>query len=390
MNTIFTAYRYFVFVLFIVCNIVLCSVSAWNLSIALAVQFTTSIEVDAVAIAMGAVGLVFILPILFIDVLRKQSVTRHVWFECLWVGVFALLEFAAAGAVTTTMSGMECVVSDNDGLIQLGPCISTRLMLAFSWTGAADMLFYLCVLAVVAILHQGDDPLVWKSNVGEYDWFSVRRSLGSAPPSPTQTGRRNALKSARSRLRTEFSKRMVVARERDLEKQAAPGSTTPPTAALPIQTDPATPRPSMERPRPSLDRPRPSLDRPRPSLDRPRPSLDKQRPSLDRPRPSVDRPRSPAPFTPRQFQLSAVPASPRSGAASGVVPNTAPRPSFERPPASFTPRPLQLSVSPPSATLAATPVSPGAAAGEQGSKKKRILRLHRPPSLDLSMITANR
>ncbi|KAF9821387.1 hypothetical protein IEO21_00633 [Rhodonia placenta] len=93
MNTIFTAYRYFVFVLFIVCNIVLCSVSAWNLSIALAVQFTTSIEVDAVAIAMGAVGLVFILPILFIDVLRKQSVTRHVWFECLWVGVFALLEF---------------------------------------------------------------------------------------------------------------------------------------------------------------------------------------------------------------------------------------------------------------------------------------------------------
>ena len=29
---------------------------------------------------------------LLVDVLRKKSVTRHVWFECLWVGIFCLLQ----------------------------------------------------------------------------------------------------------------------------------------------------------------------------------------------------------------------------------------------------------------------------------------------------------
>jgi len=389
MNKFFTAYRYFVFVLFIICNIVLCSVAAWNLTIALAIQFETSIQVDAVLIAVGAAGLLFIFPILLIDVLRKESVTRQVWFECLWAGLFALLELAGAAAVTTTMSGMECVASDDDGQIKLGPCISTKLSLIFAWIAAANLFFYMCILAVVAMLHQHNDALVWKSNVLGYDWFAVRSSLGSAPPSPSRPGPSTSrLSRAFARLprRTEFSKRMVVGREpqSDLEKQdmrdraEGPFPPTPRSLAMGLKS-------GM---RPSLDGPRPSLDRARPSLDRQRPSLDRSRPSLDRPRPSFDQTQAAAAFTPRKFQLSAVPAS------SGIQPQSpvAARPSLERPTPSFTPRKLQLSTAVPATatvprTMQAddalvTPAVPQTA----GPQKKRVLRLHRPPSLDLSRI----
>ncbi|CCL98440.1 uncharacterized protein FIBRA_00437 [Fibroporia radiculosa] len=358
--TYFTTYRFFVFVFSIICSIVMGSVAAWNLTIAMDIDALPAIHVDAVLIAIGVASLLFVLSMLVIDFLRKETVTRQVWFECLWVGLFALLSLAAAGAVTTTLSSMECVTFDKAGVITLGPCVSVDLTIAFAWAGAINLILYMCILVVITILHQRLDPLIWKTNTRDCSWFSVKSALGSEPSSPKQAAPKSL--NVRRPMQTEFSKRLVARRERDLEKQGpmesvpTPASTVPATLQVPPKTAPIL-RPSLDRLRPSLDHARPSLDHPRPSIDRARPSLDHARPSMDNPVP--ERP----PWTPRKLQLSAVPASSVQAATSDVPPS--------------------LGAAVPSTSLPSVSQS-------KSIRKPRILRLHRPPSLDLSQIINNR
>ncbi|PCH38113.1 hypothetical protein WOLCODRAFT_149070 [Wolfiporia cocos MD-104 SS10] len=337
MNKLFTAYRYFTFVLFVICNVVLCAVTAWNLSVALAVQFTTSIQVDAFVITIASVGLLFIFPIMFVDAMRKESVTRQVWFECVWVGFFCLLELGSAGAVTTTISGMQCVTSATDGVIKLGPCTSNMLMLAFTWTNAAALLLYLVTLSVTAMLHQHDDPLVWKSNVLEYSWFTMNASLGDAPRSPTkgtQPGRRSFMIFASRGEQTEFSKRMVANRDIESDKRSSWST---------FNSEKRSSRSTFDS--------------------------EKLAPSDDPYKAEQPAPTEPAPtrVPPRPLQLSAIPGSaavvptPKSGRTLSVD-KVAPSPAAESP----------------------NPAAP------KTERKKRTLRLHRPPSLDLSRISSFR
>lgn len=65
--------------------------------------------------------------------MRKESVVRHVWFECFWIGIFCLMQLGAylrvlarflsdsptacAGVVTLTMPNAECVVQLSGAII---------------------------------------------------------------------------------------------------------------------------------------------------------------------------------------------------------------------------------------------------------------------------------
>lgn len=87
---------------------------SWNLLTAVYLMLLIAdVEVDAFLIALSCVGLIFMLPMcvlaypcvlcyvtemghsLFIDAMRKESVVRHVWFECFWIGIFCLMQLGA-------------------------------------------------------------------------------------------------------------------------------------------------------------------------------------------------------------------------------------------------------------------------------------------------------
>ncbi|KAH9934653.1 uncharacterized protein B0H18DRAFT_977564 [Fomitopsis serialis] len=312
MSQVFAVYRYFVFALFIACNIGILVVAARGIPLALALGDGSMVEVDAFLLALGSVGLAFTFPILLVDALRKQTVIRHVWFECFWVGIFCLLQLSSAGVVTLTVSGVDsCVVGmTKKGRIVLGPCVDSPLLMAFTWAAAADCLVYLLALTVIAFIHQRDDPLIWKAYVSQYSWFAVRRSLGSEPPTPSLP-----VQSVPKSGQSEFSNRMVaVRRDTDPEKQApATSLLAPPQSAR-------------------------------------RPGLEKSQ-------------KSPS-WAPRQLQLSAsVPLSPKT--AKAIQSRRA-----ETPPG--------------------VPVNRTYVPATRPRESKKVLRLHRPPSLDLSRISPPR
>ncbi|KAJ3476278.1 hypothetical protein NLI96_g11271 [Meripilus lineatus] len=182
MASILLSYRYFLFGAFIVCNAIICSVAAWNFSLA---RYTgIDLHVDVFLILLGVSGVVFLLPIIFVDLFRKNALYTKVWFECTWVAVFWVLELAGASAVTAIIPPELCV-PDSDA-IAVNACTSTRVLLAFTWLITVLLVIYLVALLVSAISHQEDDSMVWHAHVRFFPWFQIRSSLNSAPPSPTR------------------------------------------------------------------------------------------------------------------------------------------------------------------------------------------------------------
>ncbi|TFK86904.1 hypothetical protein K466DRAFT_586814 [Polyporus arcularius HHB13444] len=201
-------YRYASFGLFTVCNAVICCVSVWNL--VLAQQIGWDPLVDAYLIALSALGIVYIFPILCIDLLRKNAIVSRVWFEAVWVGLFWIAQLAGAAAATAILPNMLCNFAAD--LLIPGSCSTTKAILAFTWLNTVNLLAYFLLLMVSAILHMKDDSTVWGAHTRMYPWYRVREPLHSAQPSPVRTTWSKApLPSAapKIRLTSDFGDRMV-------------------------------------------------------------------------------------------------------------------------------------------------------------------------------------
>lgn len=113
-------------------------------------------------------------------------------------------------------------------------CVSTEVVLGFTWLSSFNCMYrlfiyalshyltllpvmiYLVILIIVSCVQQQNDRQVWQACVRHYDW-SVRDSLGSGPSSPIMSKKPFLLSVPRPvsiPAQTDFSRRMV----RGLEK----------------------------------------------------------------------------------------------------------------------------------------------------------------------------
>ena len=60
-------------------------------TVAVLTRHDVSAFIDAYLIAIGAAGILWMFPVMFLDQLRKNALVSRVWFECVWVGLFWLL-----------------------------------------------------------------------------------------------------------------------------------------------------------------------------------------------------------------------------------------------------------------------------------------------------------
>lgn len=178
MKSFLLPFRYVVFVAFIVSNSITCSTAVWNLSLAQAAGQTLS--VDGFVVFVGAAALAFIFPIILIELARQNPITACVGFELSWVAFFGVLEFCAAVALSAIGPGVMC----NAGVIALtrDSCISTRVVLAFSWICTILLFGYLLALGLSAYLHKNENPQIWGCNVRRFDWCGARSYMGDDGP----------------------------------------------------------------------------------------------------------------------------------------------------------------------------------------------------------------
>ncbi|KDQ60721.1 hypothetical protein JAAARDRAFT_559769 [Jaapia argillacea MUCL 33604] len=189
------------FGLFIVCNAIICSVAVWHLSLAQAVGYNLILaQIDTFLIFLGAFALAFIFTIIFVNLARRRAVTSHVWFECLWVGLFWVMELAGAAALTAIFPNIMCDAQVESLARQ--SCTSSKVLLAFSWIctivgkaqsrhyiwfadASTTVLLYFIILVVSAIIHHQQNTHVWHSRVWDFPWFASHLSLKNLPELPS-------------------------------------------------------------------------------------------------------------------------------------------------------------------------------------------------------------
>jgi len=174
--------RFFTFGFFIVCNTILCSVGVWNLSL-VQTRSVYNAQIAAYMVFLGAFGLVWIFPLIFIDLLRPNALTSRIWVEIIWVTIFWIMELSGAAALSAIVPSNQCL--PRQGRIAAYVCLSGKVLLGFAWVITLILLAYMVMLAAYAIVHHTTDPNVWNETVREYPWFSARSTLSSSPPSPT-------------------------------------------------------------------------------------------------------------------------------------------------------------------------------------------------------------
>jgi hypothetical protein len=170
------SYRKALFALFLVSNAIIASIAVWYNS--LSETSGRDQHIGAYLIFLGVFAIAFIIPIIAIDILRRNAVPSRVWFECVWVGFFWVLELAGASAITASSSGsLTCQAGDS-------ACTSSKVLIAFTWLCTITLLVHLLALPVFAVLQE--DRSVWQTGVRHYPWFATRSVLQSQPSSPTR------------------------------------------------------------------------------------------------------------------------------------------------------------------------------------------------------------
>jgi len=168
--------RYLVFVVFIISNAIVTAVAVWNLSIVQGNMLfsSTAAATASYLIAIAAMGLLLIFPIIFVEIAGKKIFLAMVWFELVWVGISGLMTLIGAALITNLSSRELCVptatVSAEESLlatsaIQGSPCSSGQVLGVFTWMPAAFLLAYVSFLTIVAFVWSKEDPTVWKSLV---------------------------------------------------------------------------------------------------------------------------------------------------------------------------------------------------------------------------------
>lgn len=179
--SIFYLYRYYLFVIAIISNAIICSAAAWNLPISQNADFHTQSHIDAYMIFLGAFSLLVLISMLFIDLFSPRAFTGRVWVECLWIDFIWLLHFLGAVIVTTNLPRAMCIPQVER--IYGNSCTSVKLLMAFSWICTINLFIYLIILLGSSIYHQKRDDTVWSAQVGSYPWYLhlYCHKLGSSP-----------------------------------------------------------------------------------------------------------------------------------------------------------------------------------------------------------------
>ncbi|RDB20964.1 hypothetical protein Hypma_011508 [Hypsizygus marmoreus] len=175
MQSILSVLRYVVFGFFIICSATIASVAVWNNSLAQSAGW--NLQVDIYLIFLGCFGLALIFAIIFVELAYRHAFTGRVWFECVWVGLSCCLHLAGAVAVTSIVPTRMCsfqlrrILSDS--------CISTHVLMAFTWIITTILLLYFFLLVTASLVHVKHDSRIWHCYVHKFPWSDCSRPLAS-------------------------------------------------------------------------------------------------------------------------------------------------------------------------------------------------------------------
>jgi len=296
-----TLLRYLVVVVFVASNAMIASAAAWNLSLVEDIaRDVVAAAISTYLIVLGALGLIVIFTVIFVDICEKDVFIGRVWFELSWVILFFITELGGAAAITAQSNGRVCNSRSSVSL-----CASTQVLQGFTWICAILLFGYFILLFVLAVLKYRDDTTIWSWSLRKLIWQHTHKTIvpPSQPPLP--------------RFRTNRTQVPVIAAPRPRRIITMPEASLFHRSGLSLDYQIEHYRP----PAPETTDPEPSTDRPLSPLPLSLPTSPTPVP-LTRSLPQKPLPAAFAPFYPSYVQAAINPGLSRTTTAhSSQVPN---------------------------------------------------------------------
>ncbi|KAF5315738.1 hypothetical protein D9611_004602 [Ephemerocybe angulata] len=217
-------FRYAVLGLFLACNAIIATAAIWNLNLlqnALFLSSSLPVRTDAFLVFVGCAGLALIFPIVFCEIGQKHVFLVSVWFECIWVGLFAIFELAGAASASAAGADYLCPVlfSTTPFVDRSAICASSQLLQAFSWICGVLLLSYFVLLFVTSLLRRNEDNTIWRCNAARFPWESSQQQLDT--PIDGQPQEKKRISFIESLKRRVSSKPPTIAQPRPRNAAAA-------------------------------------------------------------------------------------------------------------------------------------------------------------------------
>jgi hypothetical protein len=182
MLNLLTLLRYLVFVVFVASNAIIASAAAWNLSLVEDIagdgRPIAATAISIYLIVLGALGLIVIFIVIFVDLCEKDVFIGRVWFELSWIILFFIMALGGAAAITAQNDGQVC---NSDSSVSL--CASTQVLQGFTWICAILLFGYFILFFVLSILKYRDDTAIWSWSVRKLIWQHTHKTV--VPPLPS-------------------------------------------------------------------------------------------------------------------------------------------------------------------------------------------------------------
>jgi len=147
-------------------SLVTLAFASWN------IHTTTSRESPiprlAVCLMFNSIALFLLVTLAMV---APAARTARVGFECCWIVIFTVLQFAAT--VSTTAVGPFICQS---GTGNWEACASSSLMVPSAWLSTFTLLTYLFVLFCSTFAHWSTRPAIWSATVISVPWFTQCKS----------------------------------------------------------------------------------------------------------------------------------------------------------------------------------------------------------------------
>ncbi|OBZ75200.1 hypothetical protein A0H81_04154 [Grifola frondosa] len=165
--------------------------------------------------------------LLFIDLLRKNAIVGRIWFECLWVGTFCILELSK----TTGIPHRQLQLTSLQAM-QLQQLLSCPTCFAILQYWVTYRYWWYPLFSTFVMTHKYGEPL-------------LELILGSPSANHCQTWHKPMASAVPQLLKpSDFSKRLVANSQYDLEKQQS-ARTQAPSSRIPAHLIEPSPRVSV-------------------------------------------------------------------------------------------------------------------------------------------------
>lgn len=167
--------RFVVFSLLVYLSLTALGFAAWNVGASRAAG--ANVAGASIFLIFNGIAMCLFVTMALTNIRFLSFSTSQVTFECVWTGIFTVLQIAAS--IDVTLSGPPTFC---DARAPLSICASITILVPISWLAATLLLGYFVAVLALCVSHLRVHLDLWSTPIYEVAWFDDGKNKHSSAP----------------------------------------------------------------------------------------------------------------------------------------------------------------------------------------------------------------